>query len=148
MQLARVELVRAGEQPRHHLLALHQDDGRRDMQQRGHGRAEYERFHEASSPLDPGRHICHRASAATIVYPSAITQPPASVTIANFGEASLVSHIPAKSSQGAANSNAMIANPPHRGRARPSAMTDRHAAITAYIGMCTCVSCTSKSRST
>ena len=27
-------------------------------------------------------------------------------------------------------------------------MIERHAAITAYIGICTCVSCTSRSRST
>src|SRR6266576_7059300 len=65
-----------------------------------------------------------------MVYPSAIAHPPASVTIAKLGEASFVSHIPAKSSQGAANNTVMIARPVQWGIARPSAMTDRHAAIT------------------
>jgi len=51
-----------------------------------------------------------------------------------------VSHIPAKSSQGAAKSSAMIDRPAQRGSASPSAITDKQAAITAYIGMCTCVS--------
>src|ERR1041384_6361219 len=103
---APAELVGAGEQVRDGVLALHENARRRDMEQRGHDRAEDEGFH--GWPFFPS-HICHRAIAATMVYPSAIAQPPASVTSETPGETSLGRHIPAKSSQGAANSSAMSA---------------------------------------
>src|ERR1043166_7190838 len=108
MELALDELVGAGEQMRDGVLALHHDDRRRDMKQRGGHRAENECFHGL---VFLPSHICHRAIAATMVYPSAIAQPPASVTSEKPGETSLVSHIPAKSSQGAANSSGMSARP-------------------------------------
>ena len=83
-----------------------------------------------------------------MTYPRAIAHPPASVTIAKRGEASFVSHMPAKSSHGAANSSAMIHSAAQRGSPNPSAITDNAAAMTAYMGMWTCVSWTSRLRST
>src|SRR6266404_1834720 len=47
-----------------------------------------------------------------------------------------LNHIPAKSSQGAAKRSAMIASPSERDNGKPSTMSDRAPAMTAYIGMC------------
>src|SRR2546422_8324067 len=63
-----------------------------------------------------------------------------SVTIAKRGEANLVSHIPAKSSHGAANSRVMRLKARPRGSERPTTTRDKAAAKIPYIGTCTWVS--------
>src|SRR2546427_12918104 len=60
-----------------------------------------------------------------------------SVTIAKRGEANLVSHIPAKSSHGAANSRVMRPKARPRGSERPTPTRDKAAAKIPYIGTCT-----------
>src|SRR5438093_13622884 len=71
-----------------------------------------------------------------------------SVTIAKRGEANLVSHIPAKSSHGAANSRVMRPKARPRGSERPTTTRDKAAAKIPYIGTCTWVSWISRSVST
>jgi len=80
MDFSRGEPVGALEQLRHHFGAVDECHSGRDMQQHGRGRTENQRFHRWA-PFS-GRHICQNASAATIVYPNPIAQPPASVTMA------------------------------------------------------------------
>ena len=46
MHLARGKLIRAGEQVTHRVLPFHEDDGGRDMQQRGGDRAQHDRLHD------------------------------------------------------------------------------------------------------
>ena len=77
-----------------------------------------------------------------------MAHPPATVSTANPDATSFVSHIPAKSSHGAAKSSVMSAKPAARGRERPSITSDSAAAITPYIGTCTWVSWISRLRST
>src|SRR5256884_8643111 len=70
------------------------------------------------------------------------------VTIAKRGEPSLVSHIPAKSSQGAANRRPKGPSPRRHGNESPATTTPRAAAMSPYIGTCTWVSWISRLVST
>src|SRR2546430_2323940 len=77
-----------------------------------------------------------------------MAHPPIRVTAAKRPETNLVSHIPAKSSHGAANSRVMRASAHPWESDSPATTSDSAAAITPYIGTCTCVSCISRLVST
>src|SRR5437764_4679593 len=88
------------------------------------------------------------ARAVTTRYPGPRAHPPTSVTVAKRPETNLVSHIPAKSSHGAANSRVMRARAHPWESDSPTTTSDSAAAMTPYIGTCTCVSWISRSVST
>ena len=77
-----------------------------------------------------------------------MAHPPINVTAAKRPETNLVSHIPAKSSHGAANSRVMRASAHPWESDSPATTSDSAAAMTPYIGTCTCVSCISRLVST